>query len=91
MNDQDLRKRLIRLAHAQPHLREHVLPLLRKEAEAATLPLTEMGYNIRDARAMLALARGSFSEMDFRSNLAALSPSDRAKGEAIWDAIESSR
>jgi hypothetical protein len=49
----DLRSKLIRLANEQPELREHLLPLLAKEAGSKTAGTITLAMNIKDAAVAL--------------------------------------
>jgi hypothetical protein len=40
MNDQELRSKLVRLAHSKPELREHLLPLLKGAGDENTVAMT---------------------------------------------------
>lgn len=63
MTDQDLRSKLVRLAHEKPELRPHLLPLLKEGSEGKTATMTTaLALPIKEAATLLVqgLAGGNF-------------------------------
>ena len=70
MSDTLLRSDLIRLATAKPELREHLLPLLNKQATFQPFNPREMGFATNLAQRALRLSKEALSESMARDLMA---------------------